>query len=294
MATIMKSANRVQKALATKSPASFGAWQMLPGTNLSRAIARAGFDWICVDCEHGNIADPQMHDSVAAIASCGVSPLVRIPDNQGWMVKRALDSGAHGIVVPLLYTADDARKLVQSAKFPPLGQRGYGSPFSMGSFDVQGGMTGLQYLQQSNEGLVTVVQIETKEALANIEEIARVDGIDVLFIGPYDLGNNIGHPVTGEFEPELKEAIETIRKAAAAAGKSSGIYCGSGEQARMYADQGFNMISVVADVVAVPTFMSQSLKTAKGGYGHAALQAGKGAAKWTAGVVSGQQSEEKP
>jgi 2-keto-3-deoxy-L-rhamnonate aldolase RhmA len=109
-----------------------------------------------------------MHESVAAIASCGVSPIVRIPDNQGWMVKRALDSGAHGIVVPLLYTADDARKLVQSAKFPPVGQRGYGSPFSMGMFDVQGGMSGLQYLQQANEGLVTIVQIETREAFENV------------------------------------------------------------------------------------------------------------------------------
>lgn len=232
-----------------------------------------------------------MQESVAAIASCGVSPLVRIPDNQGWMVKRALDSGAHGIVVPLLYTAEDAHKLVQSAKFPPLGQRGYGSPFSMGMFDVQGGMTGLEYLQQANEGLVTIVQIETREALENVEAIARVDGIDVLFIGPYDLGNNIGHPVTGEFAPELKTAIETIRKAATAAGKSSGIYATSGEQARTYADQGFNMISVVADMVAVPTFMSESLKKAKGGYGHAALQAGKGAAKWTAGMVSGQGEE---
>lgn len=114
------------------------------------------------------ITDAQMHESVAAIASCGVSPIVRIPDNQGWMVKRALDSGAHGIVVPLLYTADDARKLVQSAKFPPVGQRGYGSPFSMGMFDVQGGMSGLQYLQQSNESLVTIVQIETREAFENV------------------------------------------------------------------------------------------------------------------------------
>ncbi len=111
-----------------------------------------------------------MHESVAAIASCGVSPIVRIPDNQGWMVKRALDSGAHGIVVPLLYTAEDARKLVQSAKFPPTGQRGFGSPFSMGMFDVSGGMTGLEYLRQANDGLITIVQIETKEALENVSD----------------------------------------------------------------------------------------------------------------------------
>lgn len=122
-----------------------------------------------------------MHESVAAIASCGVSPIVRIPDNQGWMVKRALDSGAHGIVVPLLYTADDARRLVQSAKFPPMGQRGYGSPFSMGMFDVQGGMSGLQYLQQSNESLVTIVQIETREAFENVRFLDNYSGSSISF-----------------------------------------------------------------------------------------------------------------
>jgi 4-hydroxy-2-oxoheptanedioate aldolase len=165
MASTMQNANRLRKALSSKSAVSFGAWQMLPGGNVSRAIARAGFDWVCVDCEHGNIADSQMHESVAAIASCGASPLVRIPANEGWMVKRALDSGAHGIVVPLLYTAEDARRLVQTAKFPPLGQRGYGSPFSMGTF---GDPSGLEYLQQANDALLTIVQIETKEAFENV------------------------------------------------------------------------------------------------------------------------------
>jgi 4-hydroxy-2-oxoheptanedioate aldolase len=109
-----------------------------------------------------------MHEAVNAIASCGVSPIVRIPDNQEWMVKRALDTGAHGIMVPLLHSAEDARKLALSAKFPPAGNRGWGSPFSMGAFDVKGGITGLEYLQQGNEGLVTVVQIETKGALAEV------------------------------------------------------------------------------------------------------------------------------
>ena len=161
----MQNANRLRKALLSHSGISFGAWQMLPGGNLSRTIARTGYDWVCVDCEHGNIADNQMHESVAAIASCGVSPIVRIPANEGWMVKRALDSGAHGIIVPLLYTADDARRLVQSAKFPPVGQRGYGSPFSMGAF---GGPSGVEYLQQANEALVTIVQIETRQAFENV------------------------------------------------------------------------------------------------------------------------------
>lgn len=260
MASIMKNANRLQKALRTDSGASFGAWQMLPGGNLSRVIARAGFDWVCVDCEHGNVAgivpplqpqaisnirtpDHQMHESVAAIASCGASPLVRIPANEGWMVKRALDSGAHGIVVPLLYTADDARTLVQSAKFPPVGRRGYGSPFTMGSFAAEGDLSGLEYLQNANESLLTIVQIETKEAFQNLDEIAKVEGIDVLFIGPWDLGNNLGYPVTGDFAPELKAAIAKILEVAKANGRKAGIYTTGGEMARMYADQGFHMVT---------------------------------------------------
>lgn len=96
------------------------------------------------------------------------------------MIKRALDSGCHGVLVPLLYSVDDARKLVESAKFPPGGKRGFGSPFSMGAFDSKGDLTGLQYMQNANDNLLTCVQIETREALAAVEEIAKVDGIDVL------------------------------------------------------------------------------------------------------------------
>lgn len=120
-----------------------------------------------------------MHSSVHAVASCGVSPIVRIPANESWMVKRALDSGAHGVLVPLIYTAEDAVKLVESAKFPPKGKRGFGSPFSMGAFDGRGDLTGLQYMQNANDNLLTCVQIETASALAQVETIAKIDGIDV-------------------------------------------------------------------------------------------------------------------
>lgn len=106
-----------------------------------------------------------MHEAVAAIASCGVSPIVRIPANVDWMVKRALDAGAHGIVVPLIHSVDDAKQLAQNAKFPPAGRRGFGSPFSMGMFDVQGNLSQLEYLQNANDNLVTCVQIETQGAL---------------------------------------------------------------------------------------------------------------------------------
>jgi len=290
MASVLKNSNTLRKALDTGSGLSFGAWQMLPGTHLSRSIARAGFDWICIDTEHGNIADNEMHESVHAVASVGVSPIVRIPANEGWMVKRALDAGAHGIIVPLLYSVEDARRLVQTAKFPPYGKRGFGSPFSMGAFDIKGDLSGFDYMNNANANLLTIVQIETKEALEVVEEIAKVDGIDVLFIGPWDLGNNIGHPVQGDFSPELKAAIARILKAAQDAGKHSGIYCPSGEVARRYADEGFQMISVVNDMTAIPVFMSESLSKAKGSYGHAAAQAVKGAAYGAANLVTQEKN----
>lgn len=109
------------------------------------------------------------------------------------------------------------------------------------------------------------VQIETKEALEDVQAIAAVDGIDVLFIGPFDLGNNIGHPIIdGVMHEELHAAIEQIFKASIAAGKKTGIFCTSGEQAKKYADMGFHMISVIADMAALPTMLMNSLNEAKG------------------------------
>lgn len=146
-----------------------------------------------------------------------------------------MDAGAHGVLVPLLYTAEDAKRLATSAKFPPVGQRGFGSPFPMERFVPSLGSS--DYLKQANEALLTMVQIETKEALENVDAIAAVAGIDLLFIGPFDLGNNIGHPIMGgKMHDDLHAAIEKIFKAAKAAGKKAGIFCTSGEQSKKYAD----------------------------------------------------------
>ncbi|KAI3332152.1 Pyruvate/Phosphoenolpyruvate kinase-like domain-containing protein [Xylariaceae sp. AK1471] len=209
-----------------------GVWQTLPGQNVSRILARTpGIDWVLVDCEHGNIDDAAMHEAVPAIASCGVSPIVRLPDMQGWMIKRALDAGAHGILIPLLRSVEEAKKIVTAAKFPPQGQRGLGSPFSMERFNPIPTMT--EYLQHANESLLTIVQIETQEALDAVEEIAAVPGIDVLFVGPFDLGNNIGQPILdGVMKPELEQAIDRVLAATTKAGKKAGFFATSGEQAK--------------------------------------------------------------
>lgn len=162
-----------------------------------------------------------------------------------------------------MYTAEDARKLVLSAKFPPQGQRGFGSPFPMERFHPSLGAG--DYLQQANDSILTIVQIETSEAVHNVDEIAAVPGIDVLFVGPFDLGNNIGHPIIdGQMDPELHAAIAKVLKAANAAGKKAGIFCTSGEQSKGYADQGFHMISVATDMHILPAGIIDSLNKSKG------------------------------
>lgn len=150
---------------------------------------------------------------------------------------------------------------MDACKFPPQGSRGFGSPFPMGSFGS--GLTQLEYLRQANDSLVTIVQIETKEALSNIDEIAKTPGIDVLFVGPFDLGNSIGHPIDGEMAPELKESIARVLRSANEAGKACGIYATSGAQAQNYAQQGFHLISAATDVSSLSSSMTAALKQGK-------------------------------
>ena len=218
------------------------------------------------------MADESMHEAVAAIAACGISPIVRVQEGQHWMIKRALDTGAHGILVPLLQTAEDAKNVVKYSKFPPEGNRGLGSALSMEKFIT--GKTGevtevsmADYYRDSNKATLVMVQIETATALEQVDEIAAVPGIDVLFIGPNDLGNQIGYPLVlngGKHAPQLDEAIAKINKAAHAAGKWSGIYMGSGEAAKKYADEGFNMINTSNDILLLKQYAAQHAKIAQG------------------------------
>lgn len=239
---------------------------MLPGATLARTLARTGVDWICVDCEHGNIADADMHNATHAIASCGVSPIVRVPGKEDWMVKRALDAGAHGVVCPLLKSVQDVKDFVASCKFPPGGTRGFGSMFPLEAFRKADGTppNAYEYLTQANGTILTIAQIETKEALENVEEIAAIDGLDVLFVGPFDLGNNIGRPLIPTMHDDLRAAIERVRVAAEKAGKWSGFFCGDGQQSKAMAAKGFNMVSVVTDASSLQGYISGQIAAAKG------------------------------
>jgi 4-hydroxy-2-oxoheptanedioate aldolase len=240
-----------------------GSWLMFPGASLARSVAQQGFDYILVDTEHGNIDDAAMHASVAAIAAESVPSLVRIAAPENWMVKRALDTGAHGILCPMMNTADDAKRLVSYTRFPsPIeereansknpnhieGIRGVGSPFAPAAFRQDM----VEYVVEWNQNVFVAVQIETKEGLENVESIAAVDGIDMLFIGPNDLTSSLGYPFhMHPTQPESQEAFKKILAAAKKHNKFAGMFCTSADQVRKAFEQGYDFMNLGADIVAM-------------------------------------------
>ncbi|KAI5459027.1 Pyruvate/Phosphoenolpyruvate kinase-like domain-containing protein [Mariannaea sp. PMI_226] len=231
----------------------------LPSTRVAQLVASTGVDAIIIDCEHGHISDDAMHNAVAAISSQDVSPLVRITMNDPGLIKRALDTGAHGIVVPTINTATDARNVVQSAKFPPQGLRGQGSAFPGFAF----GTDIPTYMKTANETLLTCLQIETQLGVENIDAICAIPGVDVLFIGPNDLALSIlGYvPAKGD-EPEFVDAIVKIVTAARKYKKWIGRLSNDGTLAKEHLKV-FDTVALGYDVRAIQNWYMAELKVAR-------------------------------
>lgn len=219
----------------------------LPSVRMAQIVALTGVDGIIIDCEHGHISDDAMHNSVAAISSLNVSPIIRIRGPAHDIIKRALDTGAHGIMVPQINNAIEAAQIVASAKFPPQGVRGQGSAFPA----IGHGLTTPEYMRSANETIVTMVQIETREGVANVEEICAVPGVDLVFIGPNDLALSLlGYtPAQGD-EPVFVEAVDRIIAAARKYGKWAGRMVNNGSVARE-AKKRYDMVAITGDTKAI-------------------------------------------
>ncbi|KII84830.1 hypothetical protein PLICRDRAFT_146366 [Plicaturopsis crispa FD-325 SS-3] len=237
---------------ATDRRPCFGSWLQFPGAQLARIVCGTGVDWVLVDTEHGAIGDTEMHASVPAIAATGVAPVVRLPAGEPWMIKRALDAGAHGLMIPMVETREQAEALVRASKFPPRGVRGCGSPFAPDVF----GQTMGEYIDTANESTILIVQIESPLGLKNAQEIAAVDGVDMLFVGPNDLAMAMGNGSKSHTEcPDVQNAIAEVLRVAHAAGKHAGMFAVNAEQAAARYKQGFQFVNVGADIVAIQAWM---------------------------------------
>ncbi|RKK88453.1 hypothetical protein BFJ69_g308 [Fusarium oxysporum] len=243
---------------------SLGQWLALPGHALAKTIAPLGEDWVLIDCEHGHIDDYNMYLQISAISSSGVSPVVRIAAGEPWMVKRALDAGAHAIMVPMCETKEQAMQIVESAKYPsksyPNGFRGTGAMFAPAAFNL----TGREYLLNANSNVMIFVQIESRKGVENVEEIAKVDGIDMLFIGPNDLASSLGYVAFDHATtPEVQQATQRILDATLAAGKYAGHFALDAATAAQRYEQGFHFVNCGADIVALTSQMSAEIRKVK-------------------------------
>jgi len=177
------------KNLLKSGKPTFGSWITLREPAVAEILSKAGFDWMVVDMEHSAITLDVAQDLIRVIDLCGIAPLVRVGVNDPTVIKRVMDAGAHGVIVPMVNSKKDAEKVVSSVYYPPKGKRGVGLTRAQ-----EYGLNFDKYLDWQKEGPIVVVQIEHIEAIENLEDILSVEGIDASIIGPYDLSGSIGFP----------------------------------------------------------------------------------------------------
>ena len=183
---------------------TFGSWISISSPIVAEVMAQSGFDWLVIDIEHSVISISQVQNIIQIIELSGVTPLVRISENNSTLIKRCMDAGSHGIIVPMVNSKDDAIKAVNSIKYPPIGKRGVGLARAQ-----KYGFGFEEYKKWVEKESIVIVQIEHIDAVNNFESIMAVDGVDGFIIGPYDLSASIGKP--GDFEcSEVKEALHQV------------------------------------------------------------------------------------
>jgi 4-hydroxy-2-oxoheptanedioate aldolase len=219
---------------------AFGLWGSIPSPLTAEIAAAVGVDYVCVDLQHGGADEERMVSMFTAIEARGAVPLARVLYNEPWMVNRVLDLGAAGVIVPLVNSADDARRAVSGCRYPPHGVRSFGplrAALTVGSADPE----------RLAAGALCFVMIETRAGLDHVEEIAATTGLDGIYIGPSDLSLGLGRE-PGHGGDVLERAITRVREACAGAGIIAGMHCnGGGEEARARAADGFRLVTIGVD-----------------------------------------------
>jgi 4-hydroxy-2-oxoheptanedioate aldolase len=219
-----------------------GLWSSLCSNIVADVIGDSGFDWILLDTEHSPNEIPDLVGQLQAVRGGTATPIVRPAWNDAVLAKRALDIGAQTLLFPYVQNVEEAKRAVAATRYPPQGVRGVSVAARASRYGRTPG-----YLGKANSETCVLVQVETREAMKELEAIAQVDGVDGVFIGPSDLAASLGH-LGNSAHPEVQEAIHDAVKRLKKVGKPAGILTGNEEEIRRYIEWGYLFVAVGSDV----------------------------------------------
>ena len=254
--------NHVKQAIRQGRP-PIGTWLSLGSVLAAERMAAAGFDWLTIDLEHAPTNWETAGVMAAVVSAQGAAPLVRVPSSSDENIKRALDLGAWGVVAPMVTSAEQARAVVASCKYPPDGVRSLAG----GRNDLGWGTDAATYFARANDELFVCVQIEHTRALEALDEILAVPGIDCAFVGPQDLTASLGiqPPQLDSPDPRYQEALGAVLAGARRHEVGAGLMVASAKEARRRWDEGFTMVALAAESRILTAAASQAIREIKGG-----------------------------
>jgi len=238
---------------------SIGSWITLAHPAIAEIMARAGFDWLAVDLEHTSITIREAEELIRVIELSGVKPLVRLTSNNKDLIKRVMDAGSHGVIVPMVNSAEQAKQAVEAVKYPPFGKRGVGLARAQGY-----GAKFKEYMNWQKKHTIVIVQIEHIEAVKHLEEILAVPGVDGYIIGPYDLTGSMGIP--GEFEhPDFLKVMEKVNAVIAKSNIPGGTHIiePDPEKLQECIDKGYRFIAYSVDIRMLDVSCRKGLESLK-------------------------------
>jgi 2-keto-3-deoxy-L-rhamnonate aldolase RhmA len=245
--------NKLRAALLERKLA-LGAWMQIGHPACAEILANAGFDWVCVDLEHGAIDLEAMTSIFRTLDAFDCVPVARLPLNDPIWIHRTLDAGARALIIPMVKTGSEAAAAVREAKYPPMGARGFG--YSRAN---RHGAEFASYIASANDEIAMIMQIEHEDAIANVDAILQCEGVDGAFIGPLDLSGSMG--VTGQLDhPDLVAALETYLAACRRHRKAAGTHVvrPNNESVRNTIERGYTLVALGVDNV----FLEEGAKAA--------------------------------
>jgi 2-keto-3-deoxy-L-rhamnonate aldolase RhmA len=223
-----------------------GAWCQLASPMTAELLSQAGFDWLLLDLEHGPGDILNLISQIQAMASGRALPVVRAPWNDFVAIKRILDAGAYGVVVPYVNTRAEAEAAVRACQYPPKGIRGIAASPRISGY----GLNSNRYLQRANDELLIITQVETSQAVDNLREILETPGLDGVFIGPMDLAASLGH-LGNPAHPDVQSVIRRVEEMVLKSDRALCTLAAGFEQAKILFEKGYQMVTLMADGAAL-------------------------------------------